>query len=41
VRLITNSILLPTAIESAWEEVSRLDCHAEWMVDVDSIRFLS
>lgn len=40
-RPVTNCILLPTAIEPAWEEVSRLDRHAEWMADVDSIRFLS
>jgi len=32
---------LPATPEAVWADISRLESHVEWMVDVESIEFLS
>ncbi len=40
-RAIEVSVLIPAPIETVWEDLARIETHAEWMTDAVAIEFLT
>lgn len=40
-RTIEVSVPIPAPIETVWEDLARIETHAEWMTDAVAIEFLS
>jgi carbon monoxide dehydrogenase subunit G len=40
-RTIEVSVPIPAPIESVWDDLARIETHAEWMTDAVAIEFLS